>query len=145
MSFRLVAWLPEQIALSPERALINVACVLIGVATLFERAPESVSSTWPDWLVVEWSLGMMLGGLLALFGYICLARSAARVGMLLILICVLYYAVDIVFVYGSRGLITSLMFLGIAAAKALRLVVSSAAQGRVLESAAGGDPDEDES
>lgn len=127
---------PEPVAAAPERVLINVVCVLVGLAVLISRN----SSLWPQPVARAWAAAMICGGLAVIVGYWNSYRdqsrrwagSLERVGYLAILLAGLAYGVQVIVAYGWRGLPVGAVFLGIAAAKAIRLLVSSAARDTVL-------------
>lgn len=141
---RLVQWLatllPEPIAKAPERILINFACVLIGVSALLSERPGSLLALWPPGFAEAWSLGMAFGGALALTGIWHAGRawsnSVARLGYLLICVTALIYGVGVIVVFGWQGAASGVVYLGIAFAKAVRLLITSAYRSYLLR---GGD------
>lgn len=134
---RLVRWtvrhIPPPIVASPEQALINFACVLIGISGLSGARPGSLLALWPRWVAYEWSAAMLIGGTCALVGYWRGKWSVARLGYLLIGVASTIYAVGVIVVLGFQGLAVAIIFLGIAFAKFVRLVVGSAARAAILE------------
>lgn len=145
---RFIRWLstvlPEPIAAAPERVLINFSVVLIGVAALLSGRPGSLLELWPWWVAVEWALVMVAGGAAALVGYWKrqssrweLWGSLERVGYLAILLAAVLYGVGVIVVFGWQGAFSGAIYLGIAFAKAVRLVVSSAARIEVLHAGEG--------
>lgn len=149
---RWVQWLatalPEPIAKAPERVLINVCVALIGVAALISERPGSLLALWPWWIAVEWAIVMVAGGVCALTGYWKRQTSRwevwgslERVGYLAILLASGLYGVGVFVVFGWQGAFSGAIYLGITCAKAVRLVVSSAARTQILAGEEHGDPD----
>lgn len=134
---RFVRWLvnhiPEPILASPERVLINFACILIGSAALLGARPGSLLALWPWWISYEWALAMLIGGGCALVGFWREKRPLARLGYMLIGFSALVYGVGVIVVFGWQGAVPGMTFLGIAVAKAVRLLVGSAIRNEVLE------------
>ena len=140
---RLVRWaataLPEPVAAAPERVLINLVCVLVGLAVLVSEQP---SALWPAEVSYAWALAMIGGGGAVLVGYWTgyrdpnarWAGSLERVGYLAILLASAAYGVRAIWLFGWRAVPIGAVFLGIAAAKWIRLAVSSEARGQVLRS-----------
>lgn len=133
---------PLWVAESPERVVINVAVSLVGCATLAsEPRRGSVWSGWPSWLQPAWSFAMVVGGLSILCGLYLADRwryalSLERSGYVLLLpACLLFGVMLLVRASWPIGLMYGSIFLGIAAAKALRLLVTTAARAAVLRQA----------
>jgi hypothetical protein len=133
----LVRHIPEPILAAPERVLINFACLLIGLSAILAVPPGSLLATWPHWAALEWASAMMIGGGCALYGYWFGRRSAARLGYMLIGFAAFVYAVAVLLAFGRRGLGVVLIWLAIAAAKGIRLLVGSAVRNAIIQS----DPD----
>lgn len=134
---RVVHWLvrhiPEPLMAAPERVLINFACLLIGISGLIAVRPGSLLALWPRWVAYEWAAAMLVGGACALFGYWTGRISVARLGYLLICFASLTYGVAVLVVFGKQGAATGVIFLGIAVAKALRLLLGSAIRAAIIE------------
>lgn len=122
----------------PERLLINFACVLIGLGALIEPPSEaSALAEWPRWFVYEWAAAMLVGGCCALWGitrrqrvtewlgYVCIGPAAALFGIMSLV------------QLGTSALRVGLLFLAIAAAKGIRLLLAYAARARFLRSGSG--------
>lgn len=136
---RFLQWLatrlPQPLAESPERPFINYICAALGLIVLVSPDPPPL---WPHSVTVAWSLAMLGGGVAALVGYWQSAElgrttALARAGYRAILLASLSFSVRAVWVFGWRGVPISLLFFGIAAAKVVRLLVSSAARERLLQ------------
>lgn len=131
--------LPRPLAAAPERVLINFACILIGVAGLVAERPGSLLTLWPWWVAVEWALVMAGGGLAALVGYWNrqtsqreIWGSLERVGYLAIFLAAVLYGVGVIVVFGWSGFFSGVVYLGIAGAKFVRIVVSVSARNHLL-------------
>lgn len=133
--------------LGTERLLINFACAVIGLGGLIEPpAPPSPLADWPGWFAFEWAAAMLLGGVAALAGIIggyrattARARERARlaewVGYVSIGVGGLVVGVTLLAAGGSAAR-SGVLFLAIAAAKALRLLLSYVSREELLRSAA---------
>lgn len=140
--------LPQPLAAAPERVIVNVACIVIGIGSLITERPGSLLELWPSWVAAEWALVMTLGGAAALTGYWqrqtsqrALWLSLERVGYLAILLATVLYGVGVIAVFGWQGAIGGLLYLAIAFAKAVRLAVSTRAREEILRPARDdGDP-----
>jgi hypothetical protein len=126
-------------AVAPERVLVNAACVVIGVATLFGQPAGRLHGVWDDGFIITWGIVMMVGGTTALIGYWNYpyrrwSRPVERLGYLGILIAATVYGVGLIIEFGWPGLTGAVLFFGIAASKAIRLVVTSAYRSYLIES-----------
>lgn len=138
----LASLVPRPVAAAPEQVLINTCCVIIGLSAIVLERPGSLLSLWPDGFAYAWALGMAAGGAAALAGlwhrYRALpgpvdqANALERVGYLAILGASLAYGVALLVTFGWRGAASAVIFLGIAGAKTVRLLTSSAARGYLL-------------
>lgn len=133
---RVVRWLvrhiPAPILDSPERVLINFACILIGAGALLSD-PQQLLGLWPRWIALEWSAALLLGGVFALVGYWNEKRPLARLGYMLLMISGAIYGVSVLIVFGWGGFRVGAIFLGIAVAKGIRLLLGSAIRNAILE------------
>lgn len=132
LAARTLRFIPEWLALEPERVLINAACVVIGVLALAQDPrPDSVVAAWPVWLRVEWALGMAVGGFLVVYGFVR-KRRVGRVGLLSVALCSLFYVGSSFLNFGLDRFLVAIIFLFIALAKLLRLLVSSGVRAHML-------------
>ena len=140
---RLIRWLavalPEPVAAAPERVLINLLCVLVGVSVVVSGGHGS--PLWPRHVGLAWAATMIFGGIAALVGYwagVAAVRpwstSLARVGYFALLLATAIYGVRLLWAVELtwQTAVYAAIFLGIAAAKAVRLLVSTAARDEVL-------------
>jgi hypothetical protein len=129
----LASWAPIRLVgeYGPERLLLNFGCVLIGIGGLVEE-PSGVLESWPAWFVVEWALAMILGGLCALWGIARQSRTVEWVGYVCIGAAALVFGASCLWVLGWEALRVATMFLAIAAAKGVRLLLSYAARAGYL-------------
>lgn len=146
LALRLLKFIPEWLALEPERVLINAACIIIGLLALVrEPNPGSVLQGWPLFLRVEWALTLIVGAIFVLLGYIGgadattsddraakNARSMGRVGLLAVAACSLLYAGASFLDFGLDRFLVAVIFIFIAVAKLLRLTVSSGVRAHQL-------------
>lgn len=128
----LVRHIPEPILASPERVFLNFACALLGAAALVSE-PQQLLALWPWWAVYEWAAALFLGGVFALVGYWREKRPLARLGYLLLMMSCAIYGVAVLIVFGWDGVRTGVIFLGIAVAKFVRLLLGTAIRNAVLQ------------
>lgn len=123
--------------LGPERLLINFACALIGLGGLIEPAePGSLLAQWPRWFAYEWSAAMLVGGLSALWGIVAGGRVREWVGYVCIGAAASVYGVAIILTEHSLASARiGGLFLAIAVAKAIRLLVNYGARAALLHQA----------
>lgn len=127
----LVDHLPAPVLMAPERVLIQVCVVIIGITGLTVARPGSLSELLPTWLVVEWAATLLAGGLASMVGYWRDMRRLDRMGSSLVLLGSVTYAAGVLITAGLRGMPAVVIYLGIAGAAAVRLLVGSAAWARV--------------
>lgn len=128
LAARLARHLPETIAINPERTLIYLGCALIGLSALSDASGRgALRHLWP-FAQTEWGVAMLVGGAAGLWGLFKHNRSPERLGQLLLLFGSAFFAVILVVEFGLPGLITALIFLFIALAMVIRLIVGAAAR-----------------
>ncbi len=132
-ALRILAHLPLPLAQSPERVVLNFACVAIGVSALTVSRPGSLLDLWPEWVTPVWALAMIVGGCAVLAGMFLRNTTLERLGYILVGVASLLYGVSTIASLGFQAMSTGLIFLGVAASKAVRMLVSSAARDTVLE------------
>lgn len=141
-ALRVLRRLPLTLAQSPERVVLNFTCIVIGVSGLIPPRTESLFATWPEWAPPVWGIAMIGGGVAVLVGMWRHKISLERLGYILVGTACLLFGVGAIYVFGFRAVPTGLIFLGFALAKAIRMLVSSAARDAVLEVGARMDRDE---
>lgn len=131
--FALASWAPVRLVaeFGPERLLLNFACVLIGLGGLIQT-PDGLLELWPAWFVYEWSAGMLVGGVCALWGIVGQARTAEWVGYVCIGTAALIYGVSVLVAFGLDAARIGILFLAVALAKGIRLLLSYAARAQLL-------------
>lgn len=127
----LLRHLPAAVAATPERVLINLSCALIGLSVLIGTRSPALNRLYP-FPLYEWALTMLVGGLAVLAGMASRRRTLERLGMILISVGCVFYAVLLLVVFGWAGAVTAFIFLAIAAAKAIRLLTSGAARSAAI-------------
>lgn len=111
--------------LVPERVALKTACVLIGLGVLLTPAqPASLRALLPEWVVYEWGITLLIGGLCTLGGIAWASRSVERLGVGLVGLGFLTYGVAVLKVAGVQGIPGGLLFLVISAACFVRLWMS---------------------
>lgn len=137
----LASWTPIRLIgeFGPERLLINFACALIGIGVLVDEPSEgSVMSGWPRWFVYEWAVAMLVGGCCALWGIIREARTVEWIGYVCIGSSALLFGLASLIGLGTSALRVGLLFLAIAVAKGVRLLLAYAARAKFLSSGSAG-------
>lgn len=128
---RWVIWvaskIPQRLLAAPDRVLINFALLLIGFQAFSMQRVGTPLGDWPNWLRVEWAIGMTLAGMLTLYGHWVRQRIPERVGNGLAIIgCLLYSAQILLDFHGQRGTVSAVIFIFIAIAKGVWLIRSIA-------------------
>jgi CHASE2 domain-containing sensor protein len=121
----LMRHLPRTIAVHSERVIINGAVALIGLAVLVGNHDGALNRLWP-FPLYEWAVTMLVGGVAVLIGMFRDKRSIERLGLILVAVGSLFYAGLLLYAFGSSAIFTAIIFVAIAAAKTIRLVVGSA-------------------
>lgn len=132
----LASWPPIRLIgeLGPERLLINFACALIGLGAMVEPpSTTSVLAQWPRWFVYEWAAAMLVGGVCALWGIVGRHRLTEWVGYVCIGAAALLFGLASLLELGTPALRVGLLFLAIAAAKGVRILLAYAARAKFLE------------
>lgn len=140
------SWPPVRLVgeFGPERLLINFACSLIGLGAIIEppEPGQSVLADWPRWFVYEWAAAMLVGGCCALWGITRGHRVWEWVGDVCIGCAAALFGALSLAELGAPALRVGLIFLAIAAAKGVRLLLAYAARATFLRAdAAKGHPD----
>lgn len=133
LSLRVVRKLPLVIVHSPERVVLNLAFILIGFSGIFADEAGTILATWPAWVLAAWGLGMVSGGASVLWGMFRHLTSVERLGYVLVTPACLVYAFSALWTRGASGLPVFLIFLGLACAKIIRMIISSAARDMTIE------------
>lgn len=130
---KFVRWLPLHLVATPERVILNVAFLFVGLAAIISQDPTSVLARLPAWMLLSFSVGMGAGGFLVLYGLFRRKRSAERLGYLMVLFACCIYAPTVVAVRGWAGVPIGIVFVGFAIMKVIRLLISSAEREMVVE------------
>ena len=130
---RVLAWLPLPLAQSPERVVLNFACIMLGTSALFIPGRGSMVGFWPDWVAPVWGLAMIIGGCAVIAGMQRHKTTLERLGYRLVGPACFAFGVSVLVVFGLDAVRTGVIFLAFALAKAIRMLVSSAARDAVLE------------
>lgn len=127
----LVAHIPTPVLVAPERVLIQVAVIVIGLTGVTVARPGSLVDLLPTWLVYEWAATLLIGGVASMAGHWRGHRRLDRMGSWLLIIGASTYAVGVLLTGGLRATTAAVIYLGIAGAAATRLLVGSAAWAKV--------------
>lgn len=132
-ALRLVRKLPVTIVNAPERVVLNASFVFIGLSGFLVKNDSPIVSVWPAWVLVAWAGAMIIGGVSVLVGMFRGLTSVERLGYVLVAPACLLYGISAIAVRGIAGFPVFLIFLGVAAAKLIRLVISSAERDMTIE------------
>jgi hypothetical protein len=132
---RIILWLaahsPRFLLEQPERVLINVACLLVGVLTVVPPPPTNVLASFPDLGRTVLGCVMIIGASISVYGSVFYNRQADRFGALALGMSSLFLGSLLIGTVGLRGMITGTIFMAIFVAKAFRFLRATAAQIRV--------------
>lgn len=130
---RVILWiadhLPRAVLEQPERVLVNAVMALIGTVSLVPGV-QTVPPVWPWWVRYPWMTLMVVGALISLYGTFQGNRVADRVGALALALATFFFGTNLLMLYGDARPITACIFIGIAVAKVLRFIRSSAVRAR---------------
>ena len=128
----IVRHLPGPLVRDTERVVLNMATGTVGFTSLLAlREPGTIAEVLPIPLLVLWSVTLIIGAVLVLLGMSRGYRTVERAGLMLTAIGCVTYASALFSVGGARAQIIGGLFLAIAAAKVVRLLVSSATNAAV--------------
>ena len=126
---RAVLWvvgkIPTPILANPERVLLYVACVFVGLAALWPP-PGSLMDQWPDWAQYEWSVTMVLGGVCSLATQWNDSRFLERFGAAAVGLAASIYAWSLALQSGLPRTFTIAIFVSMAIAAVIRYLRSTA-------------------
>jgi phosphoglycerol transferase MdoB-like AlkP superfamily enzyme len=131
LSAWLVRHLPEALAAAPERVLLNLSFILIGLSVFAGSRSRALDWLYPTPLY-EWACIMIIGGVATLVGMFSRKRSVERLGVFLLLVGCAVYGVLILAALGESGIFSGSIFLALSVAKAIRMFVSSAARSTAI-------------
>lgn len=133
LALRVVRRMPKMVVEAPERVVINVAMILVGLSAFIADEPGSVLHSWYEWAAIAFGLCMIGGGISVLVGMLRPRRTVERLGYVLLFPSCIAYGVGAFWVRGVAGLPVLLIFLGLAFAKIIRLIISSAERDATIE------------
>lgn len=146
--------LPVFLILEPERVFIGFAAFVIGLTAFwFPARSASLQDSYNAWYVLLWGITLIVGGLAKMTGlymsahvregkskeYELTARSLERMGASLIALGASIFASVMINAYGFNAAITVILFIALAAANTVRVIISAA--GREILNRSGGDND----
>lgn len=132
-ALRLVRKLPVVFVNAPERVVLNLIFVLIGLTSFVADQPGSIISRWPQWVVLAWGMSMSVGGASVLLGMFRNLTSVERLGYVLVAPACIIYAVSALWLRGLSGVPVFLIFIGLAASKMVRMIISTAERDMTIE------------
>lgn len=129
LGMKLLYRLPEVLLAAPERVFLAVAMFLVGVGIVVNEVTERLPiSALPTLIVLELAASFMVGGFCSLYGMHSKKRSIERLGLASTAFAAVSYAAVLAVLYGWPAIFSVLIFLALAGAKVLRLLVSHATQ-----------------
>ncbi|WP_030526597.1 hypothetical protein [Phycicoccus jejuensis] len=119
--------LPGPLVLNPERIMLNVAMIVVGITSLLALGePGTIARVLSVPLLIMWSVTLLAGGTLVLFGMLRAHRTVERGGLMLVGLGCLTYAATLFGSPGARAQIVGGLFLAIALVQLVRLLASTA-------------------
>lgn len=120
--------LPPIIVRDTERVVLAAGVTVTGVGSLLAvQDPGTLGKVLPIGLLIEWSVTLMLGGVLTIFGMVTARRLYERAGLMLTAIGSLTYAFALAFIGSPRTAIVSALFFAICLGCLIRLAASTVA------------------
>lgn len=129
-ALRLAKHVPEPLLAYPERVVVNLAAIIMGIAALWPPR-GGVADLWPDWFAYEWSAAMVIAGLAALHGTWTGYRPSERLGAGLFAVGAAVFAVTAAVYFGFSATATATLFGLLSLAKLIRLVRSLAVSAQI--------------
>jgi len=128
-----VSRLPKVLVSDTERIGLSLAFICIGIGTLLNLGrPSTLGVT--EAMAINWSVTLILGGLLTIWGMVKSHRLTERVGVALAGYgCAIYGATVLSLGQTRSAIIVGVMFLCLAVIKLIRLLTSTAAQALIAE------------
>ena len=120
---RLAGLIPHPILANPERILINVACVLIGIAALWPP-PDSLFAVWGPEFAIFWGTSIIVGGIAGIAGHITGYRPFDRLGALAVGGASFVFSGGLLWEFGFARISTAIIFFCLGVAKLVRLLRS---------------------
>lgn len=141
---RIAIWLtghlPPTLVRETERVVLAAGITCTGIGSLLATStPGTIATVLPVWLLVEWSLTLIVGGVFTLIGMFTGRRTVERAGITLTGLGAVTYAGALAYVGGPRAWIVALLFLAVSLAALIRLASSTAANATVNPPIAAGD------
>jgi hypothetical protein len=137
---RVILWvvglIPTPVLASPERVLLYLCCVFVGMAALWPP-PGSLVDQWPDWAQYEWSVTMVLGGVASLVCQWTDSRFLERFGAAAVALAAVIYAWSLAAHSGLARTFTVAIFVSMGVAALIRYLRSTAYVSYVMNKRAG--------
>lgn len=129
LGMKLLYRLPEVLLGAPERVFLALSMVLIGIGIVIAEVTGRLPISSLNTLVIfELAASFMVGGVCSLYGMHAKKRSIERLGLASTAFAAFSYAAVLAVLYGWSAITSILIFLALAGAKVLRLLVSHATQ-----------------
>lgn len=121
-----IVWhLPPLLIRDTERVVLNLATGTVGVTSLLVlRESGTIADTLSVPLLILWSVTLIIGAVLVIVGMSRGFRVVERAGLMLTAIGCATYALALFGSGSPRAQIVGVLFIAIAAAKVIRLLVS---------------------
>ena len=123
--------LPKSLITDTERVGLSLAFIATGVVSLLaldddNKRSSSIVRLLPEWVLIEWSITLALGGFLTIWGIQKSNRKTERVGMMLAAIGSATYGLSALILGTGRAKIIGVLFIILCLIKLIRLIVSTA-------------------
>jgi hypothetical protein len=119
--------LPPIFIADTERIGLSLGFVVIGAVSLSTLDNPSVfTNTYAKYIVVLWSITLIVGGVLTIWGMYFGKRLTERAGITLAGIGCATYGITLIIGGGGRSILVGALFVVLAIVKAIRLLVSTA-------------------
>jgi hypothetical protein len=121
-----IVWhLPPLLVRDTERVVLNLATGTVGITSLLAlREPGTIADALSIPLLILWSVTLIIGAILVIVGMSRGFRVVERAGLMLTALGCTTYALALFGSESTRAKIVGVLFLAIAAAKVVRLLVS---------------------
>lgn len=126
-SLHITKFLPRVLISDTERVGLSLGFIVVGILSLSTLNDDSVfTNLFSRFVVIAWSVMLILGGILTIYGMQVGARLTERAGIMMAGLGCLTYGITLVSNGEGRTLLVGWLFVVLGFIKAIRLIVSTA-------------------
>ena len=121
--------LPQSVVSDTERVGLSLGFIGTGILSLMTLSDENsvFTKTYPDLSIIGWSIMLLMGGILTIWGMEKSHRAMEMMGVGMAGLGCLIYSVTLLWLGDGRSKVVGILFLALAAIKGLRILIAFAA------------------